>query len=39
MVVALLIVRNEDQTAWRATAVMIQLDDWLAVDPKPAVVV
>lgn len=39
MVVVLLIVRNEDQTAWRAATVMIQLDDWIAASPKPAVVV
>lgn len=39
MLVGLLIVRNEDQTAWRAATIVLQFDDWLAANPKPAVVV
>jgi len=38
MVSALVIMRNEDGSAWRVAAVFIKLESWVAADPQPAVV-
>jgi len=35
MVSALLIIKNADGTALRAASVVMQLEDWLAADPRP----
>lgn len=38
MLSALLIARNGDGTACRLASVVMQLDDWLAYNPEPAVI-
>ena len=38
MASALVIIRNEDGTAWRIASLVMRFEDWMAQNPQPVIV-